>query len=200
MPYESWKRYEFEGRWTSYFRQVDCVLGFAPQTVLEIGVGNAIVTDTLKRQGLQVTTLDIDAKLLPDIVASVEKIPLPDNSVDVALCAEVLEHLPFSAFETSLEELLRVSKKGVVLSLPHWGYTMRFVVDLPGLPEIRWAWKLPIQKPIPKGGVHEWEINRTGYPLKRVTGIIQANGVLDREWISPWMPYHHFFLIRKRTS
>lgn len=199
MPYETWKRYEFEGRWTSYFTQVDQVLRFQPSSCLEIGVGNGIVTDTLKRQGIHVTTLDIDTGLHPDVVGSVERIPLPDASADVALCAEVLEHLPFEQFETCVRELLRVVRKGVVLSVPHWGYTFRVVVDVPGLPEIRRAWKLPIARPIAPGGVHFWEIGRTGYPLSRIKRVLETYAAVEREWLSPWMPYHHFFRLVKRN-
>ncbi len=200
MPYETWKRYEFEGRWTSYFTQIDQVLRFQPSSCLEIGVGNGIVTDALKRQGIQVTTLDIDAALQPDVVGSVERIPLPDASVDVALCAEVLEHLSFDQFEMCIQELMRVVRTGVVLSLPHWGYTLRFVVDLPGLPEIRKAWKLPISSTITPGGVHFWEIGRTGYPLTRIKNVLNKHATIEREWLSPWMPYHHFFRLSKRST
>jgi hypothetical protein len=134
MSYASWKRYESEERWTSYYTQINEVLGRSPDSVLEIGVGNGIVSDALKRQGIQVQTLDIDPELKPDFVGSVSQIPLADASVDVALCAEVLEHLPFEEFEGCVQELARVSRNGVVLSLPHWGYTFRGVVDIPGLP------------------------------------------------------------------
>ncbi len=160
-------------------------------------MGNGIVTDTLQRQGIRVTTLDIDTGLLPDVVGSVERIPLADASVDVALCAEVLEHLPFDRFETCVRELLRVVRKGVVLSLPHWGYTLRVIVDIPGLPEIRHAWKLPIARPITPGGVHFWEIGRTGYPLTRIKNVLDKHAMIEWERLSPWMPYHHFFRLEK---
>lgn len=199
MPYESWKRYEFEERWTSYYRQVNEVLSFAPQDCLEIGVGNGYVTDALRRQGVTVHTLDIDAALAPDIVGSVEKIPLPDKSVDVVLCAEVLEHLPFDRFEACIAEIERVSRLGAVMSLPHWGYTIRIILDLPGLPPIRWAWKLPIARTISPGGVHCWEIGRTGYPIGRITGVMKKYFSVESEWLSPWMPYHHFFRLKKRV-
>lgn len=197
MAYETWKRYEFEGRWTSYFQQVNQVLEFKPSSCLEIGVGNGIVTDALKRQGLEVKTLDIDPELKPDIVGSVQNIPLPEGAVDVVLCAEVLEHLSFDQFEICLRELLRVSRRGVVISLPHWGYTIRGVIDLPALPAWRFAWKLPIAKKLEAESVHEWEIGRTGYPLKRILEVIERQAHLEAHWLSPWMPYHHFFRLRK---
>ncbi|MBP9869586.1 class I SAM-dependent methyltransferase [Patescibacteria group bacterium] len=199
MSYASWKRYESEERWTSYYTQINEVLGRSPDSVLEIGVGNGIVSDALKRQGIQVQTLDIDPELKPDFVGSVSQIPLANASVDVALCAEVLEHLPFEEFEGCVQELARVSRNGVVLSLPHWGYTFRGVVDIPGLPMFRAAWKLPFQKPIPLGGVHCWEIGRTGYPLSRILTVLEKSFIVEREWLSSWMPYHHFFRLKKKS-
>jgi SAM-dependent methyltransferase len=196
--YASWKRYESAERWTSYYTQVNEVLAFEPERVLEIGVGNGMVSDALKRQGLAVTTLDIDATLQPDLVGSVEAIPVADGAFDVALCAEVLEHLPFEKFETCVRELLRVSRKGVVLSLPHWGYTLRCVADVPLLPPLRWAWKLPTSTVLAQGGVHEWEIGRTGYPPARIRSVIERFATIEKEWLSPWMPYHRFFCLHPK--
>src|SRR5439155_2642894 len=41
-----------------------------------------------------------------------------DGAVDVALCGQVLEHLPWSDVPRALGELARVSRKGVVLTVP----------------------------------------------------------------------------------
>lgn len=198
MQYQDWKRYENPERWTSYFTQIDRVLSFHPKRVLEVGVGNHIVTHALKQQGLEVTTLDIDAGLAPDLTGSVEKIPSADQSFDVVLCAEVLEHLPYERFETCLSELKRVSRQGAVLSLPHWGYTKRLILDIPGLPKIRHAWKFPFSKGKDAGSPHEWEINRTGYPLSRIKNDIEKHFTIVESFLSPWMPYHHFFVLKPK--
>ena len=199
MPYDTWGQYESAERWTSYYTQVNEILGFSGATCLEVGVGNGIVTDALKRQQIQVTTLDIDPTLEPDIVGSVSNIPLPDQSIDVVLCAEVLEHLPFDQFENCIKELARVSRLGLVLSLPHWGYTVRAIIDLPGLPGVRTSWKLPVTTSTPQG-IHEWEIGRKGYPLVRIASLIKKYFILQKDWVSPWMPYHHFFRLVKHCS
>lgn len=198
MQYQTWKRYENPERWTSYQMQIDSLLEFAPSTCLEIGVGNHIVSDALKRLGIKVTTFDVDPTLEPDVVGSVaERLPFDDNAFDVLLCAEVLEHLPFASFTSSLDEIARVSKVGAVISLPHWGYTFRCIADLPGLPKLRHAWKLPFQTQTPKGE-HEWEIGRRDYPLARIVGEMSTRFKIRRHFLSVWMPYHHFFLLEKR--
>ncbi len=199
MSFQSWQKYESAERWASYFTQIDEVLTFEPAECLEIGVGNGIVTAALRGQGVTVTTLDLDPALHPDIIGSVEQIPLPDASVDVVLCAEVLEHLPFESFDRCLREISRVARKGAVISLPHWGYTVRCIIDLPGVPRIAKAWKLPISVAHPPGGEHFWEIGKKGYAPQAVRSKIEEVFTVEREGLSPWMPYHHFYRLRKRN-
>jgi hypothetical protein len=62
----------------------------------------------------------------PDIVKvdlEKEKIPYPDNSFDCVLCLDVLEHL--DNIHETFDELCRVSKKWVIISLPNpWAVFM----------------------------------------------------------------------------
>src|SRR3954447_19676753 len=101
-----WSReYNTKERFASFWHQIDETLRLSPATVLEVGPGSGFVTECLRRAGVTVTTLDIDATVRPDVVGSVADIPLPDDSVDVALASEVLEHLPFDQVEHALAEL-----------------------------------------------------------------------------------------------
>lgn len=61
------------------------------------------------------TTLDPDESLHPDIVASAEKIPLPDSSVDGILCMEVL--MDVWNLKEAAAEMARVLKPGGILLL-----------------------------------------------------------------------------------
>ena len=47
---------------------------------------------------------------------SVENLPFKDNSFDLVLCSEVLEHIP--DWKKALSELQRVSRKYIVLTIP----------------------------------------------------------------------------------
>lgn len=47
----------------------------------------------------------------------VQDLPFEADSFDIVLCSEVLEHVP--EFETAVEQLVRVCKKAVVITLPH---------------------------------------------------------------------------------
>lgn len=191
------QQYNDGTRWMSYWCQIDGVLRLKPENVLEIGVGNGLVASYLKSCGISVTTLDIEKNLKPDFVGSVEDLPFAENSFDVVLCAEVLEHLPFDKFSEAILELKRVSKKFIVLSLPHWGWTFRFFCEVPLLPRLRFLWKISgILKH--ESREHLWEIGKRGSPSRKIKKAISESGlkILD-DFILFENPYHHFFILKK---
>src|SRR3989344_4306481 len=154
----SFRKYIYPTRWMSYWYQIKEVLDLESETVLEGGVGSELVADYLKNQGIKITTVDIDEKLRPDIVGNVLNLPFSDNLFDVILCTEVLEHLPFDKFEAALRELKRVSRKYVILSLPHFGHSIKFSFKIPFVKEKRLAIKLAFPIKHRFDGEHYWEI------------------------------------------
>jgi len=191
-------QYDHKSRWISYWHQINEILSLAPRSVLEIGIGNKTVSNYLKNQGLKVVTLDADEGLKPDIVASVLKIPSQNNSFDAVLCAEVLEHLPFEDFPKALAEIKRVTRKYVVLSLPHWGLSFYAGLKLPLLKEIEIFIKFPFWKEPKYGKGHCWEIGRRAYSLKKIKKIIKESGFkILKDYLSSESPYHHFFILEK---
>lgn len=112
------RAYNSKERICSFWHQVDEVHEMGAADVLEIGPGSGMVTDWLRQAGVIVKTMDLDARLKPDVVGSVTDIPLRDNSIDAVLCCQVLEHLPFDQAEAALAEIGRVAHLGAVISLP----------------------------------------------------------------------------------
>lgn len=195
--FSKFHQYDYQERWISYWHQIDEILKLKPRTVLEVGIGSQLVADYLKRQGLELKTLDLDKELKPDFVANVTKIPLADGAVDLILCAEVLEHLPFNNFEPSLRELKRVTKKNVVLSLPHFGPPLKLSFKAPFLKQIKLAWKIPYHPLHRAGGPHYWEIGKKGYSPRRIRQIIKRHFKIEREFIPFENQYHHFYILEK---
>lgn len=190
--------YDYESRWASYWHQIKEVLALKPQNILEIGIGNATVSNYLKHQGLEVATLDIDKELSPDVVANVLETPFQGNSFDVVLCAEVLEHLPFDDFEKCLAELKRVSKKYVVLTLPHFGPQVRFLCKIPLLKEVRIAFKIYFPEKHIFNGQHHWELGKQGYGLGKIKEIIKRYFAITKDFVPFENQYHHFFILEKK--
>ena len=199
MPDYLRKNYDNADRWHSYYRQVREVMEFEPESVLEVGKGSGLVSTVLKSRGYALQSLDIDPSLNPDILGSVLEIPAGDAVFDIVLCAEVLEHLPFEEFPKALSEIRRVAKKGVVLSLPHWGWVFHLRMKVPLLPRLDLFGKLSGLKTHPPGGEHFWEIGKKGYPLSRVKSEIEKAGFLVRRcYMDADAPYHRFFILDKR--
>jgi len=112
-----------------FYRQLEAVVGpLAPSSVLDAGCGEGetlVRLDFLPRQGTAAIDLSEQAvrhvrDRVPGVnasVASVADLPFGDDSFDLVLCIEVLEHLPRP--DTALDELARVSRDKVVVSVPH---------------------------------------------------------------------------------
>lgn len=192
------KGYDTKERWISYWYQINEVLKTNPKTVLEVGIGNKTVSDYLKKIGLKVTTVDIDERLKPDYVCSVTELSkhFEDNSFDTVLCAEVLEHLPFKYFEKALKELQKVSKKYVIITLPHFGLNLRLSLKIPILKQIDIKIKLPLPIKHRFDGQHYWEIGKKGYPLCKIRKILRKYYFIERELYPAENMYHHFFILK----
>lgn len=115
--YES-RNYNSKERFCSFWHQADEVLTLGGGRVLEVGPGGGTVTEWLRAAGCEVVTIDHDPALGPDVVGPISALPLADDSVDVALAAQVLEHLPWEQVPAALAELARVARVGVVVTVP----------------------------------------------------------------------------------
>ena len=193
--------YNDKGRFNSFWHQIDAAIKFKPKKVLEIGTGNGFVKFVLEKNGVRVITADIDKELNPDILASVLELPLEDNSFDIAMCCQVLEHLPYENFVPALKEIRRVVKNGLVLSLPDLQRVYRFNLQLPVIGEIKFLYKLPRLSPIKWefNGEHYWNISCKGYELKRIMTDIESAGFRIEQTFSVYeMSWHRFFILRKQ--
>ena len=195
-PYDNFSYISIE-RWASFWHQIKTVSDARPQSILEVGVGNHVVYDYFKSRGFSITSVDNDKRTRPDVMGTVGRLPFKDNSFDVVLCAEVLEHLPYEVFEECLGELARVAKRNVVLTLPHWGRHFSVDIRLPLIKRLRFYTKFSLfPKRHHSGGPHEWEIGKRGYPLRRVKRSIEKAGFsIARDEVLFEMPYHHLFVL-----
>ena len=197
--------YEFEryvgiDRWASYHYQLREIFAQKPDSVLEIGVGDRVVGNILNDHSIAYTSADIAEDLLPDVVADVTALPFADASFDVVCAFEVLEHLPFEQFERALAELARVSRRAVLLSLPHFGPSVRLEFKIPCVPRIRFAFKIPLPMKHTFNGQHYWEIGKRGFPISRIRDILSKQFRIEREFVPFENQYHHFFVLKKKHS
>jgi 2-polyprenyl-3-methyl-5-hydroxy-6-metoxy-1,4-benzoquinol methylase len=188
----------------SYWHQINEVLKTKPKTFLEIGVGEGLVSNYLKRKKINVTTFDIDKKLNPTVTGEVQKLSkyFKENSFDTVLCAEVLEHLPFSYFEKSLREIHKVTKKNVIISLPHHALQFLLHIKIPLIRPIILTMRIPFpfHHKWKEGHAHYWEIGWKGYPLERVKKEMSRYFKIKKVYPVPEKPYHWFFILEARNK
>jgi SAM-dependent methyltransferase len=191
--------YDHKARWLSYYYQSKTVLKLGVVSVLEIGPGNGTVSDYLRKQGIALTTVDIDPELKPDITASLLKIPLPDNSFDLVMACEVLEHLPFEKFIPALKEISRVSKHYIFISLPDHRRTLfYFRMKIPLLSEIAFRIRIPAFTRHVFNGQHYWEIGKVGFSPRIIRKAIIRSGLrIVKDLVRHDAPMNHFFLMEK---
>lgn len=107
--------------------RIEKTIQFIPEdikTVLEVGCGDGRIINNLIGKYECVCGLDISQKALEKVKTnkvqgSIENLPFPNNSFDLVICSEVIEHLPYNIYNKSLEELERVSKKNIIISVPN---------------------------------------------------------------------------------
>jgi ubiquinone/menaquinone biosynthesis C-methylase UbiE len=100
-----------------------------PQSVLDVGCGEGFTLERLRQNEIGNKLVGIDflerainigKKLHPELSlssGSIYDIPFKDNSFDLVICTEVLEHLEHP--EKALKELQRVTKGTCIISVPH---------------------------------------------------------------------------------
>lgn len=97
--------------------------------VIDVGCGEGFTIRTLKKISPDSSFVGVD----PDVKAlgyakghdphssyqegSIFSLPFPDNSFDIALCNEVLEHVAHPG--DAIKELLRVTRGYIIFSVPH---------------------------------------------------------------------------------
>lgn len=191
--------YVEKNRWISFWHQIDEVIKLNPTNVLEIGVGPGIFKDIIIKSGIQVSTVDINPDLGPDYVASATNLPFENDSFDCVCAFQMLEHLPYNETLLALSEMVRVSKKNIVISIPNSKKVWYNSLQIPLIGRFNLHIPIPFkQRIIDKE--HFWEINKKGYSLKRILSDFSSlNLKLVQSFRVNENPYHHFFCLEKNT-
>jgi SAM-dependent methyltransferase len=114
-----------------FFARVGAVTdAVSPESVLDAGCGEGELlrrgvfgsagTVSLDRSREALAEIRTHTKAARPVCGSVLQLPFASASFDVVVCLEVLEHLADPA--AAVEELLRVARRAVVLSVPYEPY------------------------------------------------------------------------------
>lgn len=187
-------------RWCSLWHQLDEVIQLKPEKVLEIGPGPGVFKQMALLMDVSVETLDLDPELKPDHVGSATALPFMTSAYDIVCAFQMLEHLPYDVSLIAFKEMVRVSQRYVVISLPDARPVWRYQLHIPRFgmcnllvprPQLR-------VKEHKFDGEHYWEINKRGYKFNRIiSDFSQADVQLIKTYRVPENPYHRFFVFQK---
>ncbi len=105
-----------------------------PESILDVGCGEGFTLDTLRKNKIGKKIIGIDNSkesirigkiLFPKVKinhASIYDMPFPNNSFDLVICTEVLEHLKTPSL--AIEEVKRVSRGNILISVPNEPFFM----------------------------------------------------------------------------
>jgi len=108
-------------------QRIDDLLRWVPagvEAVLDVGARDGFLSRELTRMARRVVALDlvapaIDVPGVDPVAGDATSLSFGDGSFDLVLCAEVLEHIPSPALEQACRELVRVSRKHVLIGVPY---------------------------------------------------------------------------------
>lgn len=193
-------RYLSRARWISFWYQLTEAVETKPKSVLEIGPGSGIVSHILKNMRISVTSVDIDFRLRPTVVADTTKLPFANRSFDTVLAAQVLEHIPFTQVPGAVKELARVSRRVIVITLPHFSHFSPSIAlkIFPFVPRVQKVFPISVFAPKHQfDGQHYWEIGKSGYSMSAVRRLLtESTGMkLVKDYLIEENPFHHVFVL-----
>lgn len=209
--YYDFSFYVSKERMITYWYQVKEILGKQPDKVLEVGIGNGIVTSILKSYGINTTTVDINESLSPDVVVSITELDtgFKKGQFPFVLCARVLQHLPFSEFDRALSQLCYVTQKHVLLTIPVETMRLYLQFRVTGSKAVTVSVRFPlIVKQILQRFLKAaddsktqnfWKINqRREVSMSNVCRIIRNHFLIEKTYQVPEDMSHAFFVLRKK--
>jgi ubiquinone/menaquinone biosynthesis C-methylase UbiE len=211
----------------SYIMQIHLALSTNSNKILEIGKGEGFVSSVLKRYCEQLITADFNEKLQPDILLDISQkngfLQFKDNSFDLVIICEVLEHVPFDLLDSIMKSLHRITQKYVVISIPNQSNYLFIKLIQKGFErKIFYPYLLLLKvfifitnkfnnlisnlhykfvrkkKRFQFNGEHYWELGINSYNKDLFQKTVRRYFIIEKENRLLQNPYHHFFLLKKK--
>jgi hypothetical protein len=195
------ENYFTQNRWSSYYLIINEIIKLKPKSILEIGPGNLLVSDILKRMNIDLKTLDFDENIKPDYLCDISKFDnFPDLKFDCIIASQVFEHIEYEYYIKALQNLKK-NTDCLIISLPYTSEHSIFLylkLYLPLIKQLKCSIKLYYKKIKHQyNGKHFWEIGKKFYSLRKIKKDIKNTGwKIAKSYINPENPYHYFFILK----
>lgn len=176
------------------------------KSVLIVGPGQGLAVAILKWRGYNVTTIDVDQSVQPDLICSVHDMGIfKDKQFDVVIVSHVLEHLPPKLLPNALSEIRRVGEYSIVY-LPHAGKRLFINIDF-GIRNIViraiFDFVNKFRKPFDDSprfceNQHYWEIGVPGYSKKQMRCIFLKDFKIISEYRNYFWPVSYNYVLQAR--
>lgn len=95
-------------------------------SILDVGCGTGWMMEALRRKCRRLIGVDVSLQGLSQVrhadavvAGSGLDLPFTDNACELAVCAEVLEHYPSRLLQRAVEELVRISARYILVTVPY---------------------------------------------------------------------------------
>jgi len=105
--------------------RIETIIKMIPEnlkSVLDVGCGSGGVINSLphaKRVGVDISREALKHVKTEKVLAAANNLPFGEKSFDMVICSEVLEHLEDDEFSDALQEIERVAKNYVLITVPN---------------------------------------------------------------------------------
>ena len=118
-----WQDYDSSGQIREKLEVLKSWIPNDVHNILDVGCGNGIISNALAAD-FDVTGIDISETALKavkcnKIQCSATEIPVSDNSYDLVLSSEMLEHLSDEDLIKAIGEMKRITKRYIIVSVPN---------------------------------------------------------------------------------
>ncbi len=199
--------------WYRYYFLIREIVTLKPENMLEIGAGSEIVKNCLTKYVKNYSVMDLNPNLNPDILADLREFRSElKEKFDCIVCADVLEHMPFSDLEVNLNNVRTyLAPTGrALITIPHRGVQFMFVSSF--LPNRPWIFSLPaglcftpkafysrfIRKELWKDPTHCWEIGDGNIKRIDVECLILGAGFDVEKFMR--LLYVDFWMLKKKGN
>lgn len=118
-----WENYGMEDYYQKRTKLIKQLIPQSAKSIVDIGTGKAEIINVLPRDkfivGLDKAHVVQEYNINNRLQASSSNIPLSDLSFDVSMCLEVLEHLTDEEYKKTLGEIIRITKKEIIIGVPY---------------------------------------------------------------------------------